>query len=62
MKGRLGRALYWIAVGIAALIAAGGVAAVLISDPAPFDSIILFVLAVLVWGLGRLIRYFLAKE
>ena len=62
MAERLGWALYWIAVGIAALLALGGTAAVLISRPDPFGSIILFVLAALVWGLGRLIRYVLARE
>ncbi len=62
MKERLGRPLYWVSVGIAALLASGGVAAVLISKPTEFESIILFVLAALVWGLGCLIRYVLAKE
>ena len=63
MKKRFGRAFYWIAVGIAALLALSGAAAVLISNPEPFDSIILFVLAALVWrSLGRLILYVLAKE
>ncbi len=61
MAERLGRKLYWIAVGIAAVLALGNVAAVLISNPAPFESFILFVLAAFVWGLGVLIRYVLAR-
>ncbi len=45
LKERLEWTFYWISVGVAALLALGGAATVLISSPKALRSIILFVLA-----------------
>ncbi len=64
MAERFGWALYWVASGIAVLIALGGVALFFSTDPfvKSFVSIGVLVVAALVWGLGRLLRYVLAGE
>ncbi len=60
MAKRLGWALYWVAVGVAILVASVGVVLMLGADM--IGPIICAVIAVLVWGLGRLVRYLLAGE
>ncbi len=60
MAERLGWALYWVAVGITILVASVGVVLMLGADMV--GPIICAVIAVLVWGLGRLVRYLLAGE
>ncbi len=64
MAERLGWALYWIACGLAVLIALGGTGFLFFGTEPILRAIgaIIVVVAALVWGLGRLIRYVLAGE
>ncbi len=60
MAARLGIVLYWIGVILALLLCGVGVLFLFSNEPAL--SLLFFVLAVAVWGLGRAMLYILGGE
>jgi len=72
MMARLGMALYWIATGIALLLAVGTVLAMVLGAlglvkyykdwEGVFLESVVFIPALLIWLIGRACRYFLAGK
>jgi hypothetical protein len=72
MLARIGMVLYWVATGIAALLAVGTVAAMvmgafgLVKYYKDWEDVFLesfvFIPALLIWLIGRACRYFLAGK
>ena len=60
MAARLGIVLYWIGVIVAVLVGAMGV--VILFGDKPLISVLFFIPAGIVWGIGRAILYVLADE